>query len=344
MLKTYWKYENAMDVIREWPAHFDTPPPRRQTIYDLRDKFERTGGIMDAPRSGRPVTVTTQENTNLVAQFLVENPRSSTRVAAATLNIERRSIRRMIHDAGFRPYIPRLIHGLLGDDSDRRLQFCELFINEVTETPDIQDHIVWSDEALFKLSGHVNRHNSVYYDTTNPHKTMEQQINQPGLCVWGGISSSGVIGPFIFQGTLDGEKYLRLLRTNVMPILKQRPDFNRVLLQQDGAPPHFASAVRTFLDEALPSGWIGRRGRVDWPARSPDLTPMDFFFWGILKDFVYHEQPRTLVEMRARIHEGFERINANTELCQKVCRSVVNRCHFCVEQNGEQFEHLYDSL
>ena len=51
MLKTYWKYENAMDVIREWPAHFDTPPPRRQTIYDLRDKFERTGGIMDAPRS-----------------------------------------------------------------------------------------------------------------------------------------------------------------------------------------------------------------------------------------------------------------------------------------------------
>jgi hypothetical protein len=30
-----------------------------------------------------------------------------------------------------------------------------------------------------------------------------------------------------------------------------------------------------------------------WPARSPDLNPCDFFFWGYLKNKVYSNNPRT---------------------------------------------------
>ena len=34
--------------------------------------------------------------------------------------------------------------------------------------------------------------------------------------------------------------------------------------------------------------WIGRKGTVEYPTRSPDLTPLDFFFlWSFLKDKVY---------------------------------------------------------
>ena len=37
------------------------------------------------------------------------------------------------------------------------------------------------------------------------------------------------------------------------------------------------------LDAAFPDTWIGRRGAIEYPARSPDLTPMDFFLWDISK-------------------------------------------------------------
>uniref|UniRef100_A0AAX7UMF9 Uncharacterized protein n=1 Tax=Astatotilapia calliptera TaxID=8154 RepID=A0AAX7UMF9_ASTCA len=47
--------------------------------------------------------------------------------------------------------------------------------------------------------------------------------------------------------------------------------------QQDGAPPHYGCQVRAFLDEQFPGKWIGRRGPVEWPPRSPDLTPLDFY-------------------------------------------------------------------
>ncbi|GBO40138.1 hypothetical protein AVEN_216218-1 [Araneus ventricosus] len=64
------------------------------------------------------------------------------------------------------------------------------------------------------------------------------------------------------------------------------------IFQQDGAPPHWSTEVRTFLNQHLPKLWIGRSGDADdvfcsWPPRSPDLIQCDFFLWGYVKDRVY---------------------------------------------------------
>ena len=54
-----------------------------------------------------------------------------------------------------------------------------------------------------------------------------------------------------------------------------------MIYQQDGAPPHFADIVRTFLDEQFPARWIGRGSPyITWHVRSPDLTLSDFFSCG----------------------------------------------------------------
>ncbi|EZA60089.1 hypothetical protein X777_13914, partial [Ooceraea biroi] len=43
------------------------------------------------------------------------------------------------------------------------------------------------------------------------------------------------------------------------------------------------SFARNILNESFPDRWTGRGGRISWPARSPDLTPLDFFLWRHLK-------------------------------------------------------------
>lgn len=53
-------------------------------------------------------------------------------------------------------------------------------------------------------------------------------------------------------------------------------------LQLDRAPQHFARAVREYLNTNH-EAWIGRGGTVAWPARSPDLTPLDYFLWRAMK-------------------------------------------------------------
>jgi len=39
-----------------------------------------------------------------------------------------------------------------------------------------------------------------------------------------------------------------------------------------------------------------------WPARSSNLNPLDYWFWGTLKARVFHvDSPRTLEELKNRI-------------------------------------------
>ncbi|KAJ4440170.1 hypothetical protein ANN_08308 [Periplaneta americana] len=83
----------------------------------------------------------------------------------------------------------------------------------------------------------------------------------------------------------------------------------RVRNVQDGAPPHFANMVRTFLDEQFPARWIGRGSPyITWPARSPDLTPPDFFLWGFVKDQVYRTPVRDLADLQERIYAAVNNV------------------------------------
>ena len=120
---------------------------------------------------------------------------------------------------------------------------------------------------------------------------------------------------------MTGDKYLEILKNQIFSQLQQLPNLHNFYFQQDGVPPHYSKGVCEYLDETFSLTWIGRRGSINWPARSPDLTPMDFFFWGVLKDKVYSQKPRS-------------------DLCKNVCRSIRDRLQSCVNQEGKQFEHL----
>ena len=61
---------------------------------------------------------------------------------------------------------------------------------------------------------------------------------------------------------------------------------DRQWFQQDGATAHTAGAARNWLRDRFGQRLISRGAEHSWPARSPDLTPLDFFLWGHLKSEV----------------------------------------------------------
>jgi len=99
--------------------------------------------------------------------------------------------------------------------------------------------------------------------------------------VWLGMTQSKVYGPFFSaEATVRGPVYLDMLEQFLeLQILKDGV-LDTVVFQQDGAPCHYAMIVRDYLDRPFPGRWIGRGGTQTWAARSPDLTPLDFFAWG----------------------------------------------------------------
>lgn len=54
-----------------------------------------------------------------------------------------------------------------------------------------------------------NRWNCVYWADTNPHLILENELNLPGVMVWADVNERGVVGPFFFEGNVNGQTYLK---------------------------------------------------------------------------------------------------------------------------------------
>ncbi|KAJ8941693.1 hypothetical protein NQ318_023659 [Aromia moschata] len=54
-------------------------------------------------------------------------------------------------------------------------------------------------------------------------------------------------------------------------------------------PPHNVRPMTNYLNQKY-NLWIGKNGPIHWPAKSPDLNPLDFFLWGTLKNNIYGEE------------------------------------------------------
>jgi hypothetical protein len=57
--------------------------------------------------------------------------------------------------------------------------------------------------------------------------------------------------------------------------------------------------VRTHLNYTMPGGEIGRGGPITTPLRPPDLTPLDIFFCGCMKNLLFPVKNKDLQQMKA---------------------------------------------
>ncbi|GFU33279.1 putative LOC100569746 [Trichonephila clavipes] len=72
-------------------------------------------------------------------------------------------------------------------------------------------------------------------------------------------------------------------------------------LQDGGATCHPARATIDLLKVTFGDRLILRFGPVNWPPRSCDLTPLDYFLWGYVKALVYADKPQTLDHLEDNI-------------------------------------------
>ena len=93
------------------------------------------------------------------------------------------------------------------------------------------------------------------------------------------------------------------------------------------------------MNNTFPNRLISGHGTILWPARSPDLSPNDFFLWGYVKSKVYgHNRANNLDELQVKIREAFQTISPN--MLANVRRGFYDCPGFCLAQEGGLFEHL----
>lgn len=326
----------AAKVYRKWHCG---GRPSGNTIMRNYLTLKETGSF--AKTRHRKGTISEEAQTDILA-FVAANPHASVRDVTAEVGTSKSSVSRILRKAVMHPYHLQLLQKLEGMDLQRRLDFANWILLKTDEIPDFVDKVLWTDEAHFSRNAQVNIHNAHYWSDTNPHWVAQSKHQyQWSFSVWCGIFDGRIIEPVFIDHTLNAQRYLNdVLRGPVEDFLCNLPLGHLVAtwFQHDGAPAHSSSLARAWLDGAFKGQWVGRHGPVAWPARSPDLTPLDFFLWGYVKDRVYRIPTTTPQALKAEIEKVCREIPAS--VVRKATANVLKRCQCCIVAEGDLFEHI----
>lgn len=343
MLRIYFEcHENEVIASRTYNITYPNRQPQSRKVFRrLVIRLRTTGRVQSIPTRERRRSVRNEDNIVNVLTCIEINPQVSTREISRMMGIPQPTIVRILNQHRLHPYHVALHQSLTVNDFESRLNFCNWMQNMVEENPNFLNRILWTDEATFKSNGRVNLHNMHFYAQQNPHwmRTVDNQ-HRWSVNVWCGILDGRIIGPHVFNGTVTGQTFLAFLINTLPNLLDDVPlvDVLNMWFQMDGCPAHYAAAVRNHLTVEFPDRWIGRGSVFPWPPRSPDLTCLDFFLWGRIKDIVYQNPPTTREDMILRIENAVNGIS-RAEI-ESAVLSTRGRIHDCIANNGRQFEHL----
>jgi hypothetical protein len=144
---------------------------------------------------------------------------------------------------------------------------------------------------------------------------------------------------------VNQETYLKMLEEEVVPVIKAKSlPIREVYWQQDGATAHTAKRVLEYLHSEFGTNVISNKFRelfhagFPWSPYSPDLNPLDYFFWGYVKSKVFARKPRNVEELKEFIREESENISPETLF--KTVQNFKLRLQLVSKEGGKHIEHL----
>lgn len=314
--------------------------PDQRYFLILYRRLRENEGVFKKKKKSKQFIFNEETEINVLGYFQAY-PNNSIRDLSKEAGFSLGTIHRILKKHKFVPYKYQPVQSLHPGDNERRLVFSHWFINECHENPNFFRHIFWSDESNFSNSGMFNSKTHHYWSHENPflvHPRNPQ--NRFSLNVWCGMVGSRIVGPFFYRGSLTGQRYVEFMSEILENFLDNLNLLDRPLIhfQQDGAPAHNYHGTNELLRRLFGNRWIGTNGPILWPPRSPDMTPLDFYLWGHVKNEVYKTRYATVDELQNAITMVIRNIDGRTIL--KATRSVQKRLMKCVEQEGNIFEHV----
>lgn len=231
-------------------------------------------------------------------------------------SVSRTTVRKDLIACGFvakrRPRAPQRREG----DECRRLKFCERALRRKK----LFSKLLFSDEKYFD----VNDHGSLVEWCFPGDKPLPRRSGRwaPKLHVWGMIGLGVKELVILPKGSLNAAKYIRRCLPRILPYHYRA----EVWFQQDGASPHVAHRT---------AAWLRRKGVPfidDWPARSPDLNPIENL-WALLQRMVSDYGPTEHGQLADFVRRAWNKISQKT--VNDLVLSFEGRCRRCVNELGK---------
>lgn len=310
----------------------------RFSVRRVYQRFLETGGYIRRHGSGRRRCTSERDDRFIVSRSLRNRFSNAVELQQELRATRRRTVsvstvRRRLKEKKITPRRAATGPKLTAAHRQARLQFAR---EHVDWTLDQWRAVLFSDETRVSLfcndrRRRVYRRQGERFAQACIQETVEYG---GGSCMfWGGMSVAGKTdlvcvsrtGGARGQGSLTAHRYItEILEEHVVPYAGFVGE--GFTLMHDNARAHTAAIVRAYLQEV-------RISVMQWPARSPDLNPIEHL-WDHLKRKVRSRDPAptTLQELEAAVMEEWARIPQEQIL--KLVRSMRHRMEAVIRARG----------
>ncbi|GFV06701.1 uncharacterized protein TNCV_2950231 [Trichonephila clavipes] len=138
--------------------------------------------------------------------------------------------------------------------------------------------------------------------------------------------------------TVNGDRYRAMISNFFIPEWNNH-EVQELWFQQNGATCHTARATIDLLKDTFGDRIISRFGPVNWPPRSCDLTPLDYFLWGgYVNSLVYADKPQTLDHLEDNIRRVIADIRP--QMLEKVIENWTSRLDYIRASRGSPMPEI----
>lgn len=319
-------YLEAGKSIR-WAAH--ALNVSKSTVERWWNRYRIEGHVRRKEGSGRPRLTSPAQDRKLVVKIKRNRFSPVSRLSrewerSCRISISVRTATRRAVMAGLPARRPAQRIPLSPIHKRRRKQWCLHHLSWSSEW----DRVLWTDESRFCLDfadGRVRVRRMANERYVAACICEHDRYRGGSVMIWGGIWRNGRTVAVICNGNLNSAGYLSQIIT---PVVIPTVHEHDLILQQDNARPHVARIVTETLEqssiEVLP-----------WPARSPDLSPIEHL-WDVIGRRLYHEdQPNPPTDLRTLEQRLVEEWNAVPQtVIQHLLNNVPNRLRQCLQKSG----------
>ena len=291
----------------------------KSTVNRILAKFKKNKTVARNKGSGRPKKLAVYEE-KLVLNEIEENPKISLRKISKKIEaktqkkVSHATIRNSLNGFGIKCHSPIKKPFLRPVHIKRRFEISEAIIKMPEK---ISKTIIFSDESKFNLfysdgQQYVWRNKNSGLQNKNLSKTIKG--GGGSVMVWACFSHSGVGNIKIIEETMTGPVYVDILSRNLFESA-DKMGLHSFIFQQDNDPKHTSCIAKEFFAE-------NNINALEWPARSPDLNPIEHL-WAHIKIKIAERMPKNISELKRFIIEEWNGIPK--EVCEKYALSFKNR-------------------